>query len=55
MFERINERLRGNSKLILGSQQLLDDIAKNFRVNQWKYKIVVAQPGFNIAKVSKKN
>lgn len=54
MFERINERIGGKSKIILGSQQLLDDIAKNFRVNQWKYKIIVAQPGFDIAKVSNK-
>lgn len=54
VFERINERLSGKSKIILGSRQLLDDIAKNFRVNQWKYKIVVAQPGFDIAKVSNK-
>lgn len=54
MFERINERLSGKSEIIAGSQQLLDDIAKTFRVNQWKYKIVVAQPGFDIAKVSNK-
>src|SRR5690606_33446470 len=52
MFERINERLDRESKIIIGSQQLLDDIAKTFRVNEWKYKIVVAQPGFDIAKVS---
>ncbi len=45
MFERINERLDRESKIIIGSQQLLDDIAKTFRVNEWKYKIVVAQPG----------
>jgi hypothetical protein len=56
MFERIKERLiaRDKSKIIFGSQRLLDDIAKNFSVNQWKYKIVVAQPGFDIAKVSNK-
>ncbi|MDP3304498.1 MAG: DEAD/DEAH box helicase family protein [Erysipelotrichaceae bacterium] len=52
MFERLNERLSGKSKIILGHQQLLDDIAKNFRVNEWQYKIVVVQPGFDIAKVS---
>lgn len=38
----------------MGSQQLLDDIAKSFRVNQWKFMIVVAQPGFDKAKVSSK-
>ena len=52
MFERLNERLGGKSKIILGNQQLLDDIAKKFRVNEWHYKIVVAQPGFDIVKVS---
>lgn len=52
--ERINDRISGKSKIIIGSQQLLDDIAMNFRVNQWKYKIVVAQPGFDIAKSSNK-
>lgn len=55
MFERINERLDRESKIIIGSQQLLDDIAKTFRVNEWKYKIVVAQPGFDIAKVSNRS
>lgn len=52
MFERINERLGGDSKIIFGSQHLLDDIAQTFRVNEWQYKIVVAQPGFDIEKVS---
>jgi hypothetical protein len=52
MFERLNERLGAKSKIILGNQQLLNDIAKNFRVNEWRYKIVVAQPGFDIVKVS---
>ena len=52
MFERVNERLGGESKLILGNQQLLDDISKRYRVNEWRYKIVVAQPGFDITKVS---
>src|SRR5688572_30992093 len=46
---------RSESKIIIGSQQLLDDIAKTFRVNEWKYKIVVAQPGFDIAKVSNRS
>lgn len=52
IFERLNERLGGKSKIILGNQQLLDNIAKYFRVNEWRYKIVVAQPGFDIEKVS---
>lgn len=55
MFERLNERFGGQSEIILGSQQLLDDIAKNFRVNEWHYRIVVSQPGFDIAKVSNRN
>jgi superfamily II DNA or RNA helicase len=54
MFERIKERLNGESKIIFGSQQLLDEMAATFKVNQWKYKIIVAQPGFDIDKVSNK-
>lgn len=52
IFERLRERLGGKSKLILGNQQLLEDIANHFRVNKWRYRIVVAQPGFDIEKVS---
>lgn len=54
MFERIKERVHSESKIIFGSQQLLDEIAATFKVNQWKYKIIVAQPGFDIDKVSNK-
>ena len=55
MFERVNERLGGKSKIILGTRQTLDEIAKNFKVNDWSYIIVVAQPGFDISKVSDKS
>lgn len=55
MFDRLNERLGGKSKFIVGNQQLFDDISSYFRVNEWSYKIIVAQPGFDIEKVSKKN
>jgi hypothetical protein len=54
IFERIKERLQRESKIIFGSEKLLDEIATTFKVNQWKYKIIVAQPGFDIDKVSNK-
>lgn len=55
VFERIDQRLSGNSKIIFGNRQLLNNIALNFSVNNWQYKIIVAQPGFDINKVSDKD
>ena len=48
LFYRLKERLGKKSKIILGNQQLFDDLANTYRINDWKYKIIVVQPGFDI-------
>ncbi|TVU69575.1 DEAD/DEAH box helicase [Cobetia crustatorum] len=57
LFERLNDRLNNakKSKIIFGKNETFENIAQRFSVNEWSYKIVLAQPGFKIDKVSDRN
>lgn len=54
LFNRINYRLHGDSKIIVGDETLLTSIGDSFRMNEWQYKIIISQPGFDIDKVSRR-
>ncbi len=56
LMERINYRLQNiqNSLLLFGDQPLLDTISENYRVNDYKFNIILVQPGFRINQVSDK-
>jgi len=57
LFDRLNDRLKDakKSKIIFGKNEAFNNIVKSFSVNEWSYKIVLAQPGFKIDKVSDRN
>lgn len=57
LLDRINHRLANaqNSKIVFGSDELLKTISENYRVNNWKFNIILVQPGFKISQVSNKN
>lgn len=56
LIERLKERLGrdGNTQLISGEQEILDEIFRSFKINDWDYNIILAQPGFLISQVSNK-
>ncbi|HUH18572.1 DEAD/DEAH box helicase [Albibacterium sp.] len=57
LLDRINSRLANaqNSKIVYGSDELLETISENYRVNNWKFNIILVQPGFRMSQVSDKN
>lgn len=57
LLDRINNRLENaqNSQIVYGSDELLVTISENYRVNNWKYNVILVQPGFRISQVSNKN
>jgi len=54
LFDRLKERLGKKSKVILGCEQQVYNLAKAYEsgIRKWRFKIVVAQPGFDIKQVS---
>lgn len=56
LLERINKRINNtvNSQIVFGTNKTLETITGNYRVNNWKYNIVLVQPGFSIEQVSDK-
>ncbi|MPQ47831.1 DEAD/DEAH box helicase [Marinifilum sp. N1E240] len=52
LIDRLNERIQGNSELLLTTQATWDSLADNYRLNEWKFNIILPQPGFDIAQVS---
>lgn len=56
LMDRINYRIDNiqNSQIVIGTQEILESISKNYRVNNWKYNIILAQPGFRLDQVSNK-
>ncbi|GAI76482.1 unnamed protein product, partial [marine sediment metagenome] len=55
LIDRLKDRLRGNSKLILGNQNTFNSISENFKVNEYEFNIILVQPGFSISQVSDRN
>ncbi len=57
LLDRINSRLANaqNSQIVYGSDELFETITENYRVNNWKFNIILVQPGFRISQVSDKN
>lgn len=56
LIDRIKYRIskNQNSKILYGSQDILEKISQNYKVNNWKFNIILAQPGFKIDQVSNK-
>jgi hypothetical protein len=52
LIERLNDRIQGNSELLMTTQATWDSLADNYRLNEWKFNIILPQPGFDIAQVS---
>ena len=55
LLSRLEERMQTYSHIILGSQTTFDEIKENFRINEWNYKIILAQPGFKHNQVSNRD
>lgn len=55
LIDRLKDRLQGNSKIILGNQNTFDSISKNYKINEYEFNIILAQPGFKISQVSDRN
>lgn len=55
LIDRLNERIQGNSELILTNQATWDALSDDYRLNEWKFNIILHQPGFDIAQVSKRD
>lgn len=57
LLDRINNRLANaqNSQIVYGSDDLLENISENYRVSNWKFNIILVQPGFRISQVSNKD
>lgn len=55
LFSRIYHRLDGNSQLLIGDRPRLEGIEANFNFGEWRFKIVMAQPGFRHGQVSDRN
>lgn len=51
LISRLIERTSGNSNVIHGTHQALQQIGRNFYPNQWSYKIVLVQPGIKKERV----
>ncbi|MFC6858928.1 DEAD/DEAH box helicase [Zunongwangia atlantica] len=56
LMDRINYRIENthNSQVVSGRNETLEILTENFRINEWKFKILLVQPGFNIDQVSDK-
>lgn len=57
LLDRINRRLATaqNSHILYGSVEILETLSENYRVSNWKFNIILVQPGFRISQVSDKN
>ncbi|MGA9652235.1 DEAD/DEAH box helicase [Pedobacter sp.] len=55
LMKNLDTRLQQSSLLVFGNQQVFDDIRDNFAVNAWRFRVVLAQPGFEHNKVSKRD
>lgn len=57
LIDRMISRLENtqNSKIVFGSDELLETIRENYRVNNWRFNIILVQPGFRISEVSDKS
>jgi len=52
LLDRINERLERNSRILLGNLTTFVNIRDNYRINEWTYSIIAAQPGFRITQTA---
>ncbi|GAA5224729.1 hypothetical protein [Membranihabitans marinus] len=57
LLDPINSRLTQakRSKIVFGSNEILKSIHKNYRVNNWKFNIILVQLIFKIKQVSDKS
>lgn len=55
LLNRLEERMQTYSHIILGSKTVFDQIKDNFRINEWNYKVILAQPGFKHSQVSNRD
>lgn len=56
LMDRLNNRIMNtqNSQIVFGSKGILETLSQNYRVNNWKFNIILVQPGFRIEQVSDK-
>jgi superfamily II DNA or RNA helicase len=52
---RLNERMRGNSKILHGNPNTFNSYRDDFKINEWSYHVIMVQPGFNHAQVSNRD
>jgi hypothetical protein len=52
LIDRLQHRLHGSSRIVLGSQDTFENLRDTYRINDWRYEITLVQPGFNISQVS---
>jgi len=57
LLDRINYRMANaqNSQIVFGSTEILETLSENYRVSNWKFNIILVQPGFRISQVRNKN
>jgi superfamily II DNA or RNA helicase len=57
LLDRLNSRLANakNSQIVFGTEEIFDTLSQNYRVNNWKFNIILVQPGFRLSKASDKN
>ncbi|WP_294349415.1 DEAD/DEAH box helicase family protein [uncultured Sphingobacterium sp.] len=55
LLNQLNTRLTQKSNLVLGTKKVFYDIRDDFAANAWKFRVVLAQPGFDHNKTSKQN
>lgn len=56
LLDRINTRLDNtrNSQIVFGTEEILDTLSQEYRVNNWSFNIILVQPGFRISQISNK-
>lgn len=55
LLERLNDRLQQASEIVLGSQNVFNAIRNDYRINDWQFNIILAQPGFKLNRVSNRD
>lgn len=51
LLDRLSERVKGLSKMVHGRARKLRSLAKAFYPDQWRYEVVLVQPGLSRAKL----
>ena len=54
LIDRLMGRIDGNSRLINTNEETWAALSNNYQINDWKFNIVLPQPGFRISQVSDK-